>query len=576
MGAFFLVKNNLNYQEQKVKDLFRRKGFSAPIQVQLQHWHLYYFKKIKDSISGQVYLKGDFTLIICGTLIYKSNTCIKSGETLLNDLTIDRIDYNQIIGTFVCISLYKDEKIKIFSDNSNIYNIFYDEELNLFSSSFLAIQAARKENLINKNAALENVLTGQIIGPETLIHGIQRLEPEFKISLDTLEVCVLKPNQFHGYYKGSASEAIDYQISVLSDYFKSVRNYAIEQGSDSGLTSGFDSRLILALILKFWDNFQVHSHYRKAWDKEIQIAAAVAKKACLKQIQIPVKYPEEMGNEEFEDQLEKSYLFCDGLIRTHGFWTEEYNTGSHRLQVLGDKNLGISGIGGEQYRNCDNLISNNHSWHQFIKNSIIINSCGSCFHNKRQLNELVERICNKAGNKLHLGPTTKVTKLEIKRYWNEIFIPARLGGRNNAENQVSFFLSPFSDNKVSIAAYEVIPFLDLSWSFQMKMIKKLSPELAMVTSDYGYSFDKKMPMDHILKNYVKAIVPHKIKQLYVSYHFFRLNNPYWPRLLKNQSIISQLVCEFNELGFNVRTEALLQRPDVMPLLLQLGYVKMRL
>lgn len=570
MGAFFLHKKNATFPEDSVKNVFKEKGFSNSFYLDSYEWRLIYYSKQLSS-TPQIYCDESYWLVICGTLIYRSENSTNCGKKLLDDLINESLDKNELLGSFAFLYFSPQNGLEVFGDAANIQNIYFDSEKSFWSSSFLAVQTALKKVSINKMAALENIVTGNVIGPDTLINEINRLEPFNSHREKNLRIQVIAQKKFNGYFRGSFNEAVKYQLEVLEEYFTQASLFANEQGIDSGLTSGFDSRLLLALVDKYWDNYQIHGHYRKLKDHELKISEQVAKTIGLTLNQVPVKHPLDMNSTELQSQMRKAYFFCDGLIRMHGYWTEEYNTGEHRKRVLGNKRLGISGIGGEQYRNMENLLLIPHSWRNFIKYHTALFLSGSCFKTKKVENDFIDYISTKAAKKIFLTNRDRVTTLEIKRYWNEVFIPARLGGRNNAENQVSHFLSPFSEHKVSIAAYEIIPYLGISNRFQMKMIDYLNPILAAAPSDYGYKFNSKIPLNYQIKSLVKSILPDFIKLKKIDYFTHNSQVSEWHAFSSQHNILKKYLTLVEDLELPIHLDKIILRPDLMPLVIQLGY-----
>ena len=105
--------------------------------------------------------------------------------------------------------------------------------------------------------------------------------------------------------------------------------------------------------------------------------------------------------------------------------------------------------------------------------------------------EYHNRLAERRGLARRLGiKGSNIDFLGIKRWWNEVWIPFGPGIRNNAENQLSLFFSPFADPLLSLPAYGNISHLGPSVRFEAEMIRRIAPDLARIHSSYGYSFDR--------------------------------------------------------------------------------------
>lgn len=563
-----MANSRSRVNDSKLQEDFERLGFAeAALELQVGDWKLHYFQKQR-STSVQFVSSGDSWLIITGSLVRKG---MKHNEGLLKtleELNEGKLQQHEIFGSYALIFV-KGGEIQIYLDPSNLQNVYSDSQQRCFSSSFLALQWQLKEVTFNKQAAVENLISGSLIGPQTLINEIKRIEPSEEVKLEGLKIRHLPFGRVEGFFKGSYSEAIEYQVELLEKLMMDMKPFADEQGVDSGLTSGHDSRLILALMRKHWNNYQVHSHYRVGNSLEVDIARELASEVGVGLVQKQVRDHWALSDVEQEEVFEESYLFCDGIIRMHGYWMEEYNTGDYRARVLGSKNLGVSGIGGEQYRNSEHLIRLNRDLRKWIEYHLLLLAGGNAFKQDKFRQSTVDQMEDKIRKKLGLSPDAKATKLDLKRYLNEVFIPSRLGGRNNVENKLSFYISPFVESSISRRAYEVIPHLGPSLQFQEDMIKFIDPELAKVRSDYGFNFYDGEPLKSKVQGVVKDFIPYSVllKRLEKKY-----SNP-MPEMaeLRKSSFINKLIRNVEEAELGIDPDMIMRRPSTMPLVLDLGY-----
>ena len=571
MAAFLLVKNSSLYNLQKALSYFKERGLSKPQQIEIGEYSLYYYKKIL--VDVEVHLsQANHQLIVCGTLIYQSLSHDDSIKQLLDDIIRGKLDHQKLLGNFCFIHIYKND-IHIYSDALGIQNIYYNTKKDIFSSSFLALAYLLPSISINKLAATESICTGSLIGPDTLLNEVQRVEPHLIPESKGIKISYIDKPIIDSTNNRSFKDEIEFQLAVLQNYFHSFKNLADEFGVDSGITGGHDSRLIMAHAQKYWENVTYHSHFRKVKDEELSVAEEVCKEANVPLKQVYVKHPLDMSNEEFEEVMHRGFLFYDGHVKMHAFWMEEYNTAFYRQKVLGDSKFAVSGIGGEQYRNMEGMFMINWHFRNYIKYAILLNSCGHSFKNLKSENEMVNYLFRKIATKLRVDYSLKkMDKLLMKKYLNEVFIPARLGMRNNAENTLSFFVSPFIDAQVSIPAYSAISHLGIAYQFQEKMLTKLNPQLASVRSSYGFNFIDGEPFLLKVKQFIRNIIPQSILQNRIDKNWKNNDDSLFLKLKEKHSVCIDYVENVRKLKLDLDVDKIMKRRDLIPLVLNLGFL----
>jgi len=573
LGAVFLYRDESDVDIESVLNIFQQKGFTAPEKFQAGEFHILLYPKILASGVNYV-IEGDKTLFTIGTLIYKGLDFSRSQKTLLDDIKGGSLNQNMLIGNFLVLYKEKDQ-LFFFTDRSGIQNLFIRSDQNVITTSFLAcVFSSFSPMKVNRIAATELLATGSLIGPETIFNEINRFEVDHPENIKGLNFIPSKVYPPPDDYARSYSECVDDQIKKLDAYFDSIKDFANKEGADSGITGGHDSRLIMTLALKHFENISFNTHWRNKKNIEFDSAIELCNKAGVKLKLVKTKDIEEMSREELEQNFENAFLFYDGLIRMHSFWTEEYNTVNYRKKILGNNKLGLSGIGGEQYRNEERM--NRKSWNlkDTIKYKVILGSCGNCL-SKEGIDVLAEYIYKKIKIKLNLT-RDKISHRDFKRYLNEIFIPARLGVRNNAENQLSFFISPFADYYLSRQVYSIVNRLGPSLAFEEEMIKRINPSIASVPSDHGFDFHKGEPLFNKIKSFILDFIPVSFLHKYYSNKIEARNSTEkYENILNKSPLMKDAVDTIRKLNLGIDIKVLAGNPDHMPLLLAMGYLFIR-
>ena len=576
MGAFLLVKQNAPaFDALPAFKVFETMGLRSPREFVIGGWKLWSWKKIRSDEDHFVH-RNNSLLVCSGTPIYKgSNNLKESLELILNDLQQGAFQYNNIRGSYGLIYSSDGNNIKILTDQAGIWNIYFDSKAQIISSSFLAVIFGLKNKVsLNKFAATEVITSGRLIGPDTLFNEIVRLEISLMTTIGELEL--IRDQELLDFPEPgsvrSFDESVHEQIAAIDQYFNDIKNFGDNYGVDSGLTAGHDSRMMLIQVKKYFNYFQMHSFWRKSKDLELTIAEKVAEKANVPLRVVEGKHHFDKTNEQLEDTLKKSLFFYDGHIRMHCFLMEDYHTIEHRTAILGDKKLGINGIGGEQYRNEWHMELPSWSMDYFIRYALAYQLSGECFTNKNFENQYFDYLKTRLLKKLGLDINSKrISKKYVQKYYNEIYVASLMGVRTNAENALGHFITPFIDRQLTRIAYRSLSHHGISFNFQQAMIRKMDPELAAVQSGYGYSFAEGEPLSKKLKYIVKEFTPTRLYQQKLNKKFDTAGNMEFQQYLDKYPVFRESIAFIHQIGLPVNEKIITSRPDIMPVYLSLAY-----
>tara|TARA_R110002050_G_scaffold13971_2_gene44457 strand:+ start:1732 stop:3507 length:1776 start_codon:yes stop_codon:yes gene_type:complete len=502
------------------------------------------------------------------------------GEGLLliiDDLRNDSLNRELLRGQYaLLVRLKKRDHLILILDSSGIQNLYKSDE-GIVSTSFMAcLYSKEKVATLNRKAAIENLVTGHIVSPDTLINEIKRFHPKGAndFFIEKILINVNNPNERIGIpdFK-NREEAMEAQLSNLDELFEAFRNLNIE-GADFGLTGGLDSRLLLAFALRNWDENRIsvytNSRLRKGKEKVVDEPIAVGvSKAIGKDLKLGwMSHPTDIEEEHLYETVQKSFKFFDGHVKMHTQYFEAYNNSEFKLNLIGQSRLNTSGIGGEQYRNMERFGSGKWNLRSFLDFKTIKMVAGEAL-NREELNSLLDYLVPKVKSRLGVGDD--LSRVDVKKYYNEILNGDRLGARNNMENKLYWFLSPYTEAKVSEQAYGMCQFIgNYNFTFQAEMLARVNERMGKVPTDYGFTPTVGLTSKMKVQEMTKLLIPWelfyhtKIKNLHKpgSYDLFNKLNKYG-FIREYLDVIESIFPEVNFEHLNVR-------PDLMPIAVNLG------
>ena len=571
MGAFYIQTASASISKE-VSDHFCELGFRAPECLKAQGVVACFYPK--QSFSTINKLENEIgSLYISGTCFYRGKKYRDGLEAVLNDITMDAFNPLLLIGSYFLLFQKKDGKIYFYSDPASVQNIFYHEPSGVISSSYLACLKGAAETsgklVLNLNAIIEVLTTGILIGPETLIKEIFRYEPVLRNNLPGIERLSTNMIASANLSNGSLEKQVELQLDVLDQYFHDLVPVMDELGVMSGLTGGFDSRLIFLLLRKKTCNYKLYSTSREKPTIEFQCATELANNYDQSILSPPHNRFDKLNTLDFQKRLDENFLFNDGQVRSHQLWTEEIKSKSYSNLIHHSHKIGISGVGGEQYRNGEYLLKNSYSISDWFFYENIFRYVGDPFINRKSRHIFQDHIENKLRHLLGLSANEEhISRFYIKRFNNEVYNPANRVIRNNVENQLYFFLSPFTDFIVSQNAYEAFSQLGTHHKFQKEMILRLAPEVANIPLDYGYNICANVPFRYRMITPVKAFLG--LKNYFMLYRLRKKEGKLFASMEENHHFIRKYVDRINDLNLPISVDKIKKSNHLSPLLLEMG------
>ncbi len=576
MGAFYISPKG-NPISDKVFDLFKEKGFSNPLEFELSNIKLLIYKKqLFDSINYVEEKKSK--MFVVGTCFYVNEKYEEGLKRILSDFINNKLNQKKILGSYF-ILFYHEEKVSFITDPGGIQNVFYNNETGIISSSFLAGIIGVSENIgklkINREALAEILVTGSLIGSETMVNEIQRFLWFADDNLPNISKAITlnqpsSDNEKKGY--NSPVEAAAAQNLILLQYLESIKNVLDDIGVASGLSGGLDSRLLYLALKRKTSNYSIYTTSRHIQNIEVKIAERLTDSAGDKLIKIPYKSYIEKKEKELNETLYENFIYNDGLIRTYQLWHEEIKGKKYIHELYKEKRIGFSGIGGEQYRNS-HFLSKRRKYNlpKFIFFELIYRHSGNPFISRKNKNQLVKYIEGKIRKNLNLTEKSHISFVNIMRFYNEVYNVSNRTTRNNIENQSVFFLSPFADYFVSQKAYNAIPYLGMHYGFEKHMLKQLSPELSNVNTDHGFAAaDRSIPIRYSLVFWLKNLAGLELYNR-IYYKLKRNKGKTYHEMIMRHKHLKIYIDKIKQLDLGIDIQKLSQSNLVFPMVLETGF-----
>jgi asparagine synthase (glutamine-hydrolysing) len=483
MGGFLLYNKNSNQiiSENALK-VFEHKKQRISGEKNFADYKLITFSKRSFENKNFFLFDNEDFIASTGTPVYKKLSGNNAASELYNNFKgTTSLDFRDFQGHF-CYIIYFDKKVFIFNDFNGLYHIYRDTNYNIFSNSFLAVTNSLKKKNISHQGLYEYIFYGATYGNDTLIN-------EVKI-LDNKKIHQLIP-QFTSFNKSfpkkvpdklKFNELIDVISTDLINYFgiitKDYDHFSL------GLSGGFDSRLLLSLLLNFNVKPIIYVHGMPD-SMDVKISCSIAKAFGL-EFESYFDPDNKLIDKDFLKEFIKSKFYSDEGLNDFGIFNSILNKDieiSHRAKI------NLNGGAGEIFRRITRVPGNSVNVSHFVNEKynfprdLVTQKFNKEIFFRNFNNKILD--CFDIENIKPLLDTVLVNLADPNfkgRYWGAK-ITSKL-------NQYCYSLMPFLEPTFYLKSIYIPNKYKVAGRFEAALIGKINPELAKFNSNYGFNFYK--------------------------------------------------------------------------------------
>jgi len=483
MGVFVLVKNIANFNKESLFSIIQKKKLNKSVEENIGNYTLYLFNSKKKKFNQ--FSDNEDAIYSVGTIVYKEESYDKALQLYLNDFKNNCVNEECVYGDFILIIRLK-LTITIVRERCQISKIFHLNK-NIISNSFLVtLLSSNQKFSINKQSVKENVLLGYILNPKTIVNEIHEV---YKLNgFDDLKFKYFNADKIFIKKEYNEKEVFERTIQLLNKQYTSISEAFNNKGVDIGLSGGYDSRLNLILANKKM-KVHPHSHYKERYDKDLEIAKALCEELKLELKTKKIKpFIEIEKHEDLIELLEDTFYYYDGrVVLNTGFFNEIYSR-KYREFITEKAEITLTGFGGEIFRNFNYQPKGRLNIDSWFKNFVFsyYNYAAIEFTEENRL--FFENVKIDILKKLGIENEKRISFATRRLYFSDVWIPMTYAVKSFAENQLTYFISPFISYDIKKLSNEMNKVIAENWNFQANLIQNLSPNLAAIPSSYNFTF----------------------------------------------------------------------------------------
>ena len=520
MGAFTLIIGQRSPEraelEARQNAAMEAQGFAAPQRLETDGGILFvYPKQIAPTTDLRCFEDGDF-VAVCGTFFYRANTGAQGLQQIYRDFVVPNsraVVFDPlpcpIHGTYVCI-VRKAGRLWIFIDRVGFYKVYCADE-RVLTSSFLTAVACVRSPRLNPQSVYEYVFQGATYGNETVIEDVRLLDAEYSLSFDAGRVSKLTrlrlaepkiemlPIEEHGERIGRAlDEVFDECVDAFGGQI------------DAALSGGYDSRLILAHLLKRGVAPNVHV-YGKETDADVRVAKAIAAGEGFMLTHIDKnRYRVGCDLDELAEIVEKNFYAFDGLP-SDGILDSGADLATRKDRAQ-DGGIALNGGGGEIFRNFFYLPDRQLRVVDVFR-SFYSQYDPAVFTGLYPEKEYRDRLTGKIGAAIGTPTEARLTRAQVERIY-PVFRCRYWMGRNSAvNNRLGAMHTPLIEPTTVERAGNVPVAYKNQGRLAAALIRRAYPKLASYHSAYGHAFDTPTSNIDALRDWVSINRPTSLRRV---------------------------------------------------------------
>lgn len=512
VGGFYLVTASALPERRadvihKMDLSFRGQGLEPANRVEFGGHVLQTFRKRGQSSGGEVYRapnRPEHFAAACGSLAIEGKTGLAALVALAGDNPPDPAG-TAAVGSF-CILRNDERGLRLQCDPLGLMQVFRDEAGTLWSSSFLALASATTERRFNRQAVFEYIFAEMPHGRETIAAHIQlhdcrktaHWQPDLRL-IDTYPTLPSEPNRSPAALEQACVDALLAGFQSLSDAFAGR--------IDSGLSGGYDSRLVLAALRKAGAEPRLHV-YGAANSDDVLIAKEIAARARMEIHHI------DKGKREFPSPEEYRVKAIEWLLAFDGYVPDGVMGNGQDIATRIDRAAGgraaLNGGGGEIFRNFFYLPNRRYTrrevlWSFYSQFDARVAQPGF------DLDDYYQRMESKLAD--CVGHMSNVLSRREVEWLYTAFRCRFWMARNNCINsRLGAYFTPLVTWRLATLGLD-IPMAEKNLGvFESRLIRALAPDLATIRTAYGHDLSGPIPWRRKAKDMLTLIRPVRLRR----------------------------------------------------------------
>jgi asparagine synthase (glutamine-hydrolysing) len=477
MAGLFLVQARDPEFAENTLSAARRQfllhGFSDLSERQLSGWHLLHAPHIAGG-QESLLVQGEDLVAVAGTFTCDGMMGRPALEALLAMTSLPTLDWSRLGGQFIAL-VHKQGRTFLFTDYFGAFQLFHDNELRFFSTSFLSAAKALPSLRFDPQAVYEFAFNVVPIGDDTIFSDLKMLGPDRLAELGEGGAVL------HDLAKPLPDKAVEMplqdRIKRHCEQLSAVvrRHIAASNKVNCALSGGLDSRLVLAALRAEGCEPGVFV-YGVPESEDVRTALEIGRKQGFHVDWLHKEDYQVVEPDGFHEQVERNFHEYDALPNFGALFDNGGNAAARDARFE-DGALTASGGCGETYRNfffvADRPMSASALARTFFAR-YALRDVTQAFDERLFLRGIEDKILAGLGGP---GVRSPLPRALIEQAYPRVRCRSGFGKEISLEGRYGTYLMPFLDHQVVAEAMTLPMNLKNAGRFEAMLINSIDPEL---------------------------------------------------------------------------------------------------
>jgi hypothetical protein len=503
VGLFYLSKRDRPLPGDGWRFAQRCAGFDRCVSIDMGDWTLRVCGKLNG--SGPHILRRGADLAACTGVFFYRGRRLESGlELLLDEFDGKRFPWEDCRGHYAVV-LFKNGGLWLASDELGAYKIYRSVDGTRFSSSFSALRATMQEAVPDDQGIYEYVFNGATFGEKTLLRHIkqQREGCLYSFAESGPPEASSPAVRVREVRHSSIDEAVDDYVERLRALFRIYRNDSV--GFRAALSGGYDSRLILALLLDAGVRPDLFV-YGDPDEADVRVAKAIAEGEGL-----PLRHIH-------KDALAAAGSPTPGLDwirfdawKVDGLFDRGVDDRDRMERARGGVDV-LNGSGGECFRNFFYLRDGSYRPEDIVRSFYSRFDPRHVTHRFRRDAYAAELVDDMRRSLSGARPDERLSRECIEELYPRFRVRYWTGRDVGLNQRFGPLLFPFLEPSV-FAGTEAVPIhAKTHGRFEARILRRISPRLAAYPTDHGFPLTSEPPLAYRMKMALTLYRPPFLRQ----------------------------------------------------------------
>lgn len=511
MAGFILYRRNFTGGIGRAKEAFARKGLALSQTLNIGNWKLATARKLLCGDESVRKSTDGTTVAVFGSPLLPGLSYSETRRRILEASCYQMAEILRRLRGHFLILANDASGVTLYQDCLGIQRVYALESGDFFSSSFLATASACPRKLcLDKLALAERISTGELLGTKTLFEQVIRCEPGCTPTpLDPGGQLTLRRQDHSTSEVGvhAIDHSVDRNAQLLTLRLQEARQAASEHSALLGISSGYDSRLLLAASRNAGVTMSLFTHHTAGVHYvEHGITDRIGDFMDKKPARLRSRRLDQLSPEEVESVADDCLHFFDGCTSRQRGALQETFTQQYYRHVFAGHSMFFNGIGGEIFRNHTGTRHGTVNLDRWMERHLFFPFGPDLLYDDEQYDQVRKGIRATIANRLDIDVKTRLSLLDLRRFYAEVQVPDSDANILNAHNQLLHVNAPFTDSEVIAGGLAATPNIGLGGSYEAALIQRLAPELGNIAFNDGYH-QKQRNLIYRLRNQVRAHVP---------------------------------------------------------------------